>query len=274
VALLDRAILYHEQDPFTYETFTSPPEIARGLRRARETLCDLLHSPLDTPPSCADFTASLAGRVHPAAIEVVHALLIELAPELADGLLEQQAASEVLVRRPQMSIGELRELIAAEYAWAMRIDMALESARRYVWYKSIDAEEPRRGPREEVPGGFNWALDLCGHVQRLTALLAAEPASGSVGEFLARHPEERAWVQRIQGLQGRSYHSPYMNMLDESFVPVHVIRLINSAFHGLDKTIDSLNRNVLGLLFHGAPTRHDLVAGAEPDWFYPARPEL
>jgi len=173
-----------------------------------------------------------------------------------------------------MSIAELREVIASEYNWALQIDMESESARRYVWYKSIDAEEPRRGPKEEVQGGFNWALDLPGRVQRLATMLAAEPQDASVGEFLVRHPEERAWVQRIQGLRGHYYHSPHMNMLDEAFVPVHVIRLINSAFHLLDKTIDSLNRNVLGLLFHGAPTREDLVTGAITDAFYPLMPEL
>jgi hypothetical protein len=154
------------------------------------------------------------------------------------------------------------------------MDLNRSSARRYVWYKSVDAEEPRRGPSEEVVGGFNWALDLPGHVQRLTRLLCAEPDHLSVGEFLVRHPEERGWVQRIQGLAGCGYHSPHMNMLDEEFVPVRVIRLINAAFHGLDKTIDSLDRNVLGLLFHGAPTRHDLAAGDVAETFYPARPRL
>lgn len=64
-----------------------------------------------------------------------------------------------------------------------------------------------------------------------------------------------------------------MNMLVGDFTPAHVVRLMNSAFHGLDKTVDGLGRNVLGLLFHGAPVAADLEAGRAADWIYPRRPE-
>ena len=76
----------------------------------------------------------------------------------------------------------------------------------------------------------------------------------------------------MQTLAGRAYHSPHMNIMSDDFVPVHIVRLMNVAIHGIDKTRDFLGRNIRGVLFHGAPTPADLLAGADPDWFYPEEP--
>jgi hypothetical protein len=158
------------------------------------------------------------------------------------------------------------------------IDLSISSARAYVWYKSSDAEEPRRGRADEVTRtSFDWDLDLPTHVQRVYAKLGRVDPELSVGEFLASDPAERAWVQRIQGLAGRRLHSPHMNMLADDFVPSQIVRLVNSVIHGIDKTLDGFghyqqtNRGVVGLIFHGAPTREDLKTGTI-DWIYPREP--
>lgn len=87
-------------------------------------------------------------------------------------------------------------------------------------------------------------------------------------------PRFRAIVARVQTLGGRAYHSPHMNIMGDDFIPVHIVRLMNVAFHGIDKTRDFLGRNIRGVLFHGAPMPADLVAGADPEWFYPGEPTL
>jgi hypothetical protein len=154
--------------------------------------------------------------------------------------------------------------------------MAAPGARHYVWYKSADAEEPRRGPATEVAGGRNWALDLPSDIQRLDRTLAGYDPGDLVGTVLADHPDQRGVIERVQSLAGRRLHSPHMNMLDEGFVPVSVVRFMNAAVHGLDRTVDEGDdRNVLGLIFLGAPTAADLNAGAVgelADWRYPAPP--
>jgi hypothetical protein len=171
-----------------------------------------------------------------------------------------------------MRVDALRALLHDEYRWALALDLRAPGATRYVWYKSENAEEPRRGPREEVGDAFNLGLDVPGLVQALDAALAACPSGQSVARFLMAHPQFRGFVARVQTLAGLAYHSPHMNMMADDFVPVHVVRLMNVAIHGIDKTRDYLGRNLRGVLFHGAPTPADLEAGADADWFYPAEP--
>ena len=49
---------------------------------------------------------------------------------------------------------------------------------------------------------------------------------------------------------------------------------MNVAFHGIDKTRDYLNRNLRGVLYHGAPSPEDIRNGQGETWFYPAEPSL
>ncbi|WP_051897986.1 hypothetical protein [Sciscionella sediminilitoris] len=268
--LLGRAITFYAQDSFTYHDFTPASRIADGLRCLDERFTELEHA--GHTEGFGALVSGLGTRLLPDAAEVFDAILLELRPAEVDALLSAQPVDEELHHDPCAPVAELTELLRTEYGWAWEFDMADPAQRRYRWYKSRDAEEPRRGPVDEVPGGFEWALDLPGDVRRLAGKLAATEETALVGEFLAAHPEERGVVQRVQGLAGRRYHSPRMNMLAEDFVPVHIVRLMNAAFHGLDKTVDAFGRSVLGLLFHGAPTREDLRTGAANDWIYPALP--
>lgn len=273
--LLRRAIRYYEDDPCKYESFTPARSIALDLKRllAEIELLETRARAEDSRLSYLGFLERQSRQVSNDALEVCFCILMELRPEFVDSLMKYLPATEDLTRSPTDDIASLLDVITREYRWVEQFDMTVPSERRYRWYKSIDAEEPRRGPLEEIPGGFEWALDLPGDIQRLRDKLEKDDPSRLVGEFLFDHPEERWTVERIQGQRGALYHSPHMNMLAEGFIPAHIIRLVNSAFHGLDKTTDTRGRNVLGLIFHGAPIRKDLETGAHGDWLYPAMPE-
>jgi hypothetical protein len=155
------------------------------------------------------------------------------------------------------------------------MDLESERSKRYVWYKSRTAEEPRRGPREEVGEVVNLGLDLPRLVVRLHANLAASDAGDSVARFLLAHPWHRGIITRVQALAGLPYHSVHADIMSEDFVPAHITRLLNVGIHGIDKARDFLNRNLRGVLFHGAPTAQDLnEGGGDTQWFYPAEPIL
>ncbi len=57
-------------------------------------------------------------------------------------------------------------------------------------------------------------------------------------------------------------------------MPIDLVRLMNVGVHGIDKTRDFLNRNLRGVLYHGAPTPQDIRDGYTGTWFYPAEPAL
>ena len=65
-----------------------------------------------------------------------------------------------------------------------------------------------------------------------------------------------------------------MNMMGEEFVPIEIVGMMNVALHGIDKTRDYLNRNLRGVLYHGAPLPDEIAAGKSGDWFWPAEPAV
>lgn len=274
---LDRSIAYNGQDRTRYEHFTPAATIARDLVEIRERLLAVAEPHAAdgaAPPTWAAFCAALPAHLDCESLETFHALLIEVYPEVADALDLYHVAPEALDLIPEMSTGELRASVHGEYRWALRVDMAAPSARHYFWYKSAEAEEPRRGERDGVVPGVDLALDLPGDAQRLDADLVAVPERTSVAAFLARYPAHRWTVQRLQGLAGLAYHSPRMNMLDRAFVPAHVIRLVNASFYGLEKTQDVSERWVRGIIHHGAPLPEEIAGGTTDDWMYPPAPQV
>src|SRR3954454_19530115 len=173
-----------------------------------------------------------------------------------------------------MTVRELIATVEDEYAWALDIDLDAEGARHYAWYKSANAEEPRRGSRAQLPERFDdMTLDLPVELRRLLALLAEFDDHATVGAVLRAHPDERYLIERIQTLRGRRYHTVQVNMRARDFIPSHVIRLFNSAFYGLDKTKEDGAVGVVGVLFHGAPTPEEIARGEGADWLFPPEPE-
>lgn len=274
--LLDKAITWRRQDKADYEAFAPSMLVADDLAIARRELGRLIEQ---VRAGCAEaaplagFCASLEGRIHADAYETLLSLMIELVPDTADALCDTLVLDEDLAGRPEMTIARLREILHADYAWAFDLDLASEESRRYVWYKSRTAEEPRRGPRAEVGGAHNLGLDLPRLVVALDRDMAGVGGRQSVARFLAQHPQYRGIVTRVQALANLPYHSPQADIMSEAFVPAHIVRLLNVGIHGIDKARDFLNRNLRGVMFHGAPVPADLAAGtADPHWFYPPEP--
>jgi hypothetical protein len=276
--LLDRAIVFRREDRMEYERFAPSAVVARELERIRAATQALYDTgtvegaaPRYPLSALAD---SLDGQVHEEAHETFLGLMTELVPELCDRLAENLGADEEYCTQPDMSIGHLRDLVHAEYGWAFGMDLDSESSKKYVWYKSETAEEPRRGPRDEAGKVFNLGLDLPRLIRDLERELAARPPALSVARFLLELPQYRFIVSRVQTLSGLEYHSPHMNMMGEELVPGDITRLINIGIHGLDKTRDYLQRALRGVIYQGAPTVEDLAQGADLDWFYPKEPGL
>jgi hypothetical protein len=265
-----RTVRFHEQDNTVYGEFEEPAVLAASLRRAAGLL-DGLAEP-DADDALPRLWTVWNRELGPAAVESLAGILIDSVPDLTDPLVAGQRVDETLTGDPRGTVASLLELLERDYRWALDTDLTAPGALRHVWYKSRAAEEPRRGPREEVPEGLDWGLNVPRSVQALAKDLRSADPCETVGVFCVRHPEHRDATARVHGLAGSALHSPHMNIADDAFLPVRVVRFVNSAVHGLDKTADSAGRNVLGLLFHGAPTRHTLHHDHADDWALPARP--
>ena len=289
VSLVEKALVFRREDRMEYERFAASADVAASLETVLATVRRLHETGrVRDDDDCRDGTtgvgdsghayplAALADwlepRVHPEAFETLLALMTELVPDLCDRLAETLRVDEEYWTEPDMSIGRLRSILLAEYAWAFTMDLDSPGSNRYVWYKSETAEEPRRGDRAEAGDVFNLGLDLPRLARELNVQLAARPPSLSVARYLLERPGDRFIVSRIQTLSGTEYHSPHMNMMGEELVPGDITRLINIAIHGLDKTRDYLQRSLRGVIYQGAPTVDDIAAGIGGDWFYPKEP--
>jgi hypothetical protein len=266
--LLDRTIGFRRQDRMIYDALAPSALIASELSALRDTAAALGERDDDLPFAAL---AQAAEHCHPETQETLHALLLELVPDMITRLRDGLIVEEELATEPMMRVGALRDILHAEYAWALAVDAAAPS-RNYVWYKSAAAEEPRRGPREEAPGAHDLGLDLPGLTQSLERALAEADPALSVARFLLARPDLRAIVARVQTLHGLRYHSPQTDIIGEDFVPIHIVRLMNAAIYGIDKTRDYLGRNLRGVMFHGAPLPAEIAAGADPYWFHPPEP--
>ena len=238
-----------------------------------EDLREELRRTIQSHAETLDHLATLfEDRVLPESLETLLSLLIELVPDTADQLAAGIGGKDELTLQACRTVGELQTIIDVEYQWALDLDMDGPEARAYVWYKSETAEEPRRGPRSEVPGALDLGLDLPGGGRKLKADLDGFDEAAFLSRFLLMHPEHRYLVGRLQSLAGEPYHSPIANINAADFVPIELVRLMNVTVHGIDKTRDFLNRNLRGVLFHGAPTTDDIRAGKGEFWYYPEEP--
>lgn len=267
--LLRQAAHFRNEDRMVYEAFAPSASVAAELAAMAQRIDgygDAHEFPLDA------LASEFEDAFGPEAYETFLSILIELVPDEADALYSKIAGTDEMVVDPAETAGSLRALVERDYGWALEADMADAEAYKYIWYKSETAEEPRRGARVEVPDARDLGLDLCGDVQALAVDLARSDDALSVARFLLGHPRHRATIARLQTLRDSAYAHPRANINGEDFIPINLVRLMNAGLHGIEKTRDFLNRNLRGVLYHGAPTPDDIRHGRADAWFYPKEP--
>ena len=277
-ALLDRTIRYRSLEDTQYRVFTGGKQLAADLRRIRAGVRaarrgDIAREPFETPLAAVHRFAN--GRVSPEALATFHTLLIELAPDAADALVQERLNfEESLELDPRLSSGAVREALLATFGWALALPLNDPIHRDRVWYQSRAAEEPRSGPAEEVPGAHEVIPNYPSRARELLAVLDAGDPAVPIGTVIAAHPELEHIARSAVGLRELPYGVPHADPHDIDFVPVWLVRLMNACVHGLDRTEDFLNRSVLGLIFDGAPFRDELEEANADEWWWQHRAVL
>lgn len=230
-----------------------------GLERARRSL------------TWGDFERQVGVGLHPESRELVRVLVGDAYDRDADPsprLLESESTDP----DAGMTVGTLRDLVAADYGWALDIDFDEPGAYDRFWYRSVEAQEPRIGRRGSWPDEFETVPSLPRRVQALQRRLDSADPGLLVGELLLSAPDLRSVIARVQGQAGRPYGEVRVNTHDQSFQPVYIIRLL-LALLGMEKFQPRSEYWVQGTFFQGAPTRDDIRRGDLADWAYPVLPE-
>ena len=277
-ALLDRTIQYRALEDTQYRVFTNGKQLAADLRRIRAAVRaarrgDIERAPGETPLAAAHRFVN--GRVSPEALSTFNTLLIELAPDFADALVQDRLNfDETLDLDPQLPASAVREALLDTFGWVFRMPLNDAEHRDRVWYQSRAAEEPRSGPAEEVPGAHEVIPNYPTRARELLAALDAVDPQTPIGSVIAGRPALEHVARSAVALRGMPYAVPHADPHDIDFVPVWLVRLMNSCIHGLDRTEDFLNRSVLGLIYDGAPFRDELATAHADEWWWNYRPAV
>lgn len=201
--------------------------------------------------------------------ELVVSLLIEIDPGSVDGLVPRMAADETLTLDGRMKVGEVLEIIAKDYDWALAVDCSDPRQRALFWYVSEEKLEPRLGNRHAEPGAelerpFAVAHDI---QAARDSLMAADPGE-SIAAFLMRHPEHRHIIRRAQTVHARPYGEIRDNLVAEDCLPIDILRC-KLSFFGASKFDPKSDRWTRITMFQGAPLPADLASPTADDWCFP-----
>jgi len=275
--LLDRTIRYRTFLTTSYRFFTSNMEIVGDLRRIRAEVRAAKRGEVE--PAAEE---SVLGAIHRAAAprvskEALHSfdtLLLELVPDFCDEVAASDLVfTEELDLDPRLGLDELSAVIERSYGWALDLPLNDDRFRDRVWYQSRAAEEPRSGPREEVPDAHELIPSYPVMIRSLRAAITAaqsdpDPSAHTVGALVAARPDLEHIARLVFALRDKPYAVPHADPHDADFIPVWVIRFVNAFIHGLDRTEDHMGRDVRGIIFESAPYR-DAVAGADASaWWW------
>ncbi|HEX4571390.1 MAG TPA: hypothetical protein VH184_13250 [Dongiaceae bacterium] len=207
--------------------------------------------------------------------ELVNSLIIELHPELVDGLEATTGSPEQDAIDARMSLAALKSLIETRYGWALAVDYEARPQRHLFWYRSAEKDEPRLGERFNEPGAereLPLGIGLmAAALHRALAALPAAALSRNAGEFLLEQPRWRGILRRIQSLAPLPYGEIEDNLLGEACLPIDLLRCKLSIF-GAAKFDPKSDRWTRITLFQGAPSIEELGDPEADDWAFPAFP--
>ncbi|MGE0714410.1 MAG: hypothetical protein AB7P02_03125 [Alphaproteobacteria bacterium] len=272
-ALRARAVRYFTEDPRDGNGIFAPYALIADELAAIETDLAVLGSRGDAVWD--DLCRRIAPHVHPETLEAVHTILLDLYPDVVAAVEGEVNAVEHFDVRPELPLAALGRWLDEGYGWLLPTDERFEDATAFFWYYPVEApDEPRRALRRRVPAmEFESRMDGPFMLHRLKARLDELPGDMTTGELLARHPELRSIVMRIQSLRDHPYAELRENYVDRAFTPFNATRFV-LAFYGMEKLDPRPPRSVKGALLQGAPLAADIAQGIDGEWPFPVLPRL
>lgn len=275
--LFDRSIAYFNEYPIAHvQAFAQPSDLVRELQLLKAVVNEYAEKGTmqqQVPDRPWVFLSDLARKeTGMETQELVNTLVIELYPEVAAEFEENTSIVEAYDLKPQMRLGEFKQLVNRQYDWALQINFTDPDERKYFWYRSAEKEEPRMGVRGEEAGEeYEMPVNIAERVQALMQVVDTASEEQTVAEFVIRYPEHKWIIRRIQSLDGLEYGEIHGNLLAKGLLPVHLLRC-KLAFFGAERFDPQSNRWVRVTLFQGAPLLEEIGQDFNDDWIFPAIP--
>jgi hypothetical protein len=217
----------------------------------------------------AEETLSLEGQ------EWIASLILEPYGALGDEKSAGMAADNTATFRiaGAMTIGDLRNLLADVYTWAIDTDWSAPENKARAWYVSEEKLEPRLGERFEAPiEEYEQPLAPGRDAAALYAARAHWPDETQVSDFLLRHPEHRHALRRVQIVGRAPYAEIRDNTISDRVLPIDMLRC-KLAFFGATKFDPRSDRWVRICMYGNAPLPLELTQDNADFWVYPDQEE-
>ncbi|NBV59525.1 MAG: hypothetical protein EBR73_00425 [Rhodobacteraceae bacterium] len=232
-----------------------------------EALARVRALPMATPQQLAGLRAALADAEenasswrssHPVQVEKLASLRADLAC-IRCLSADEQASFRINGALP---LGQLRQIVAQHYAWALRTDFSDPAQMARFWYVSEEKLEPRLGDRHAEPGADQeQPLAIAHLVQALWADLQAQPETLPLARFLLAHPQHRLVVRRVLRAPSHPFAEVQDNLIADTMLPIDLMRC-KLAFFGASHFDPRSDKWVRISLFRGMPYPTDLAQGA------------
>ncbi len=204
--------------------------------------------------------------------ELAVSLLLETYAREVTDLERNMATDEIEKTTPAMRLRALKEIVEANYKWALDIDFGSREAQHHFWYYSEEKDEPRRGSRFDEPGADReMRLGFAREVHGLYAALGEFDDAGLdqlTAQFLLQHPQWRAAVRRVQTLHAYPYGEIRNNLLARDCLPIDLLRC-KLSFFGASKWDPKSDLWTRITMYQGAPHIEDLGHHDVDDWAFP-----
>jgi len=205
--------------------------------------------------------------------ELVVSLLLDPHGDLIDDITDTMTASDQMQIDAAMSVGAVCRIIEQHYAWALRLDLSTQDAKRQFWYVSEEKQEPRLGNRYlEAGADRELPFAVAEGVQKLWSQLSNVAQNTPIGSVLVHCPEYVDIVQRVQTTARCPYGEIQANLIAGDCQPLDILRC-KLAFFGAAKFDPKSEKWLRITLFQGAPLPNELLTEAGDGWLFAALPE-
>jgi len=206
--------------------------------------------------------------------EIIVSLIIEPHGYLVDDLADTMFSESIPKINVKMEISDLKKIIKIYYNWAINIDFTKPKSQYHFWYYSEDKLEPRFGSRKNDSGSDQeMPLAIGRDVNDLNEVLLNNKDDILVGQFVLENPQFRHIIRRIQNTLQAPYSEIQDNLLDESMMPLNLLRF-KLAFFGASKFDPKSNLWTRISMYQGAPMPENLSADGFDSWYFPITPKL
>lgn len=206
--------------------------------------------------------------------ELLVALLIEIYPEVINGLDDDFYASETRALNVSQRVGEFRTFLDARYGWTDRFDFTEPSQNEHFWYVSENKLEPRFGNRWTEPGADQeMPVAIARDISKLREALKTYDPNETLARFLLDMPRYRHLVRRAQSLGGLEYAEIQDNLIAKGTSPLDILRFKLACF-GAAKFDPKSALWTRITMFQGAPLPDELSSDAADDWWLATLPSV